>query len=349
MGLLSAAIFTGAGQGMQALSQGMFRQVEREAEDELWQKRTKMLAEIQRENARVQREDQAAFDDQRFPVRLDQERQTVAARGDAQTAAEVARLSNPDLTAAQSEAAARQQEQQIALLGQRRNDPRVQAAEKAEIDGKLALLREEAKIRGDAAIRVSNATRGPAGPSLAQQIAEKESIIGRPLSQQEREALVGLGRGGDKAQDLRIKLAEESFNKALELGEVKPEDRATFVAKQLESYSELSATRSAQELLRTERAGGNIARFVERMRSQGADDATLLGLGVTREELKNAAAGSAPQKTGKTSPSRASSEPVNATFGTPEYDQAVLERLGRSGMIPPGAFRQDFSRFNETR
>lgn len=159
MGLLSAAIFQGAGQGLNALSQGMFRQVEREAEEDIWQKRNRLLSEIQRENAKNIRKDDLDFREQNAQRARAIQAGDIAAQGEAQTAAEVARLNDPGLSAAQSEAARRAQEQQIALLEERRNDPRVKAAEKEEIDNKLEVLGRELRMREGSQIRVTNATR----------------------------------------------------------------------------------------------------------------------------------------------------------------------------------------------
>lgn len=159
MGLLSAAIFQGAGQGLNVLSQGMLRQVERDAEDDIWQKRTRLLSEIQRENAKAIRQDQYADEDARLPTRIAQEGKLTEARGKAQTAVDIERANNTQLQDAEAAKAARQQEQQIALLEQRRNDPRVKAAEKEEIDKKLEVLGRELRMREGSQIRVTNATR----------------------------------------------------------------------------------------------------------------------------------------------------------------------------------------------
>lgn len=293
MGMLTGAFLQGAGQGLNVLGQSMQRDLDRQDEQSMWERRTQLLGEIQRENATVQREDQAAFEDKRFPVRLDQERQTTTARGEAQTAVEVARATNPELIAAQDEAARKATQRDIDALVQKANNPDLTAAERRAALTKLEDLKAEVKIRGDGAIRVANATRVPkeGAKSVSDQLAEKEKALGRPLTTAEREALVLGAKADNGNQALRVKQAEEAATKAIETGSLKPEDRAKFVRAQLDSYGEFEARAQTDELLRTERSAGNVARFIDSMRKQGADDAALLKLGVTKAELKQPATG----------------------------------------------------------
>ena len=335
MGML-AAVLQGASQGMNVLGQSMQRDLDRQDEQTMWEKRNRLLAEIQAESARAQRTEQAAFDDARFPVRLDQERQTMAARGEAQTAAEVARATNPELITAQDEAARRATQREIDALVQKANNPDLTAAERRKTEADIEKLKAEVKIRGDGAIRVANATRAPreGARSVSDQLAEKEKALGRPLTQQEREALVLGAKGGDGDRALRIKQAEEAATKAIELGSLKPEDRAKFVRAQLDSYGEFEARAQTDELLRTERASGNVGRFIEALRKQGADDAALLKLGVTKDELKKAAgapAANAPRGMLSRVPAREPQDVIGNQPIGPLTRQRDIEESARAG------------------
>ena len=336
MGMLTGAFLQGAGQGLNVLGQSMQRDLDRQTDEAMFEKRTRMLAEIQRENATVQRQDQAAFEDQRFPVRLDQERQTMTVRGEAQTAAEVARATNPELIAARDEEARRATQREIDALVQRANNPDLSAAEQRKAAAELEKLKAEVKIRGDGAIRVANATRAPreGSKSVSDQLAEKEKALGRPLTQAEREALVLGARGNNESQALRVKQAEEAATKAIDEGRIKPQDRASFVRAQLDSYGEFEARAQTDELLRTERAAGNVGRFIDAMRRQGADDAALLKLGVTKDEIKKATAApaaNAPRGMLSRAPAKAPEDVIGNQPIGPLTRQRDIEESARAG------------------
>lgn len=209
-------------------------------------------------------------------------------------------LRDADKANADADAAAAT-ERQIQALDAKAKDPRVDAAQRKEADLAAQRLREEVKIRGDGAIRVATATAAAQGKvgkqSLSDLIAEKEKAIGRSLSQQEKEAVAGLGKSENTTQALRVKLAEEAANKALENKDIKPEEKAAFVKTQLQGYAEEDAKIISQELLRNARKDGTEAIFIAKMKAQGADDATIIKLGVTKDELKKATAAATPAPT----------------------------------------------------
>jgi hypothetical protein len=327
MGLLSAAIFQGAGQGLNALSQGMFRQVEREAEEDIWQKRNRLLSEIQRENAKNIRKDDLDFREQNAQRARAIQAGDIAAQGEAQTAAEVARLQDPGMIAARAAAAERD-------AAQKRDAYKAETPLVASRQGQVS----EAAAKAAAKYRDG----GGQAKTLSAQAAEYEKFLGRELTKVEREAMTPFGRKApDGIQAQRVKLAEEVTSKLIENGEVKPEDRAASVQAQLRGYAELEQATIAQSLLQQARADGSVSTWVQRMRAQGAKDEELIALGATKQEIGG---GDKP----KPGPTRNRPAPVNAAFGTPEYDRATLGMLG-SSVLSPGNFRQDFSRFNEPR
>jgi hypothetical protein len=329
MGLLSAAIFQGAGQGLNALSQGMFRQVEREAEEDIWQKRTRLLSEIQRENAKTAREDDFKF--RNDPANVQAEVGTATTK--AQAAAKVAREealraeTDPGLIAAREAAAERDAAQKRKAY---------------EAETPLVVSRQGQASEAAAKAAAKYRERSGEPKTLSAQKAEYEKFLGRELTKAEAEAMTPFGRKApDGIQAQRVKLAEEVTSKLIENGEVKPEDRAASVQAQLRGYAELEQATIAQSLLQQARADGSVSTWVQRMRAQGAKDEELIALGATKQEIGG---GDKP----KPGPTRNRPAPVNAAFGTPEYDRATLGMLG-SSVLSPGNFRQDFSRFNEPR
>jgi hypothetical protein len=178
-------------------AQGVAQVTNKWIDEELTQQRAQFMAELQRSNASAMRGDQAAFEDQRAPVRLAQEQARALAMG--QTAAEVetANLSNPELNAArrtradEDTSAATQREIDAAV--KKASDPNLTRLEREAAQRKLEDLQKEQRIKGNEAIRVSNATRQrEGGPDVMAKVAQIEKVLGRPLNEQERLAMVGL-------------------------------------------------------------------------------------------------------------------------------------------------------------
>jgi len=294
MGMLGNAFLAGASQGLNVLGQGMLKDVERQQDQTIWEKRTALLSQIQRENAKVAREDQAAFDDQRFPTKLDQAKQLINAQGVAQREVRLADAQDTDLLNAEIKRAQAlsdaQLEQDINRTYSLATNPKMQEADRIATDRKMAALQRELNMRLQSQVSLHNATRPPKPQTLSDKLLEIEGAIGRPLTAPEKEAFAGVGKSDNKTQELRTKLAEEAASKLIEAGTLKPEGRADFVNTQLQSYKEAESRAISGELLRTARHNGTVSTFIERMKAQGADEATILKLGVTKDELKKATA-----------------------------------------------------------
>lgn len=191
MGLLSAAFLQGAGQGLNVLGQGMLRGIEREDEQELWEKRTKLLAEIQRESAKGIRDDQAAHDDARFPVKLEQETQTVAARGKAQTAADVARANDSGMLAAEAAQAERNRGYKSADAEAAAESARkatvAAGSDKAYLQAQTAIKLADPEVA--ARIAAARASAASAGASAGLARAQTEGVN---LTNQDKKTLNGL-------------------------------------------------------------------------------------------------------------------------------------------------------------
>jgi hypothetical protein len=104
MGLLSNALFEGAGAGLQTMGAYMGKEVDRQQEEDIYAKRARMLADLQRETATNIRND--AFEFANNPVNVDKAIQTETKKTEA--AGRLARsekakeLTDPDLIAAET-------------------------------------------------------------------------------------------------------------------------------------------------------------------------------------------------------------------------------------------------------
>lgn len=102
MGLLSAGIFQGLGAGVSAFGGQMMRGVEKEQDEAMLQQRARVLAEIQRESAKLNRQDALEFDTNPSNIDLrnaaDKKRATAA--GETAREVEAARAADPVLNKA---------------------------------------------------------------------------------------------------------------------------------------------------------------------------------------------------------------------------------------------------------
>lgn len=171
MGLLQAGIFQGLGAGVSAFGGQMMRGVEKEQDEAMLQQRARVLAEIQRENAKLNRQD--ALDFETDPGNVDRrnaaDKKRATAAGETAREVEAARAADPVLNealrkkAADDAAAAKKiaDDQAMAEAG---NKPLLDA--KAKI--KLADPEVAARI---AASRASAASSGAHAGLLAVQTA----------------------------------------------------------------------------------------------------------------------------------------------------------------------------------
>lgn len=108
MGLLSAGIFQGLGAGVSAFGGQMMRGAEKEQDEALLQQRARVLAEIQRENAKLNRQDALDFetDPNNLGRRTAAARTTTLAAADTAREVETASLADPKLNEARRKKAA---------------------------------------------------------------------------------------------------------------------------------------------------------------------------------------------------------------------------------------------------
>lgn len=297
MGLLSAAFLQGAGQGLNVLGQGMLRGIEREDEQEMWEKRTKLLAEIQRENAKTQRKD--AFDFENSPETVGASIKTATAKAEA--AGEVSRkqgllnMTDPALREAQrtnaDEDAAAQVRRRIEAATAELNDPGLTAAQEAAAKRKLEQAKEEYKamtpLVADRAARSADASAKAAAkyrddkPTLAGRISEIESVVGRPLSQQEREAMAGLGKT-DNGMDKWIRGLVDEDIKAGNITADKAPERLQQIKNGFRALEQDGAIASAVAQARKD---GKAAEAAAELREKGFSD-EMLSKWFTKDELK---------------------------------------------------------------
>jgi hypothetical protein len=129
MGMLSAAFLTGLGQGGQVLAGGMLKEVERQGEQDIWQKRQTLLAAIQRENAKNIQEDALTFRETNAPRTRALDAGDVTARGDAARGVKITDMTDPGVVAAEQAKAERDRAEKVKDAG---------AAVQADIDAAIA-------------------------------------------------------------------------------------------------------------------------------------------------------------------------------------------------------------------
>ena len=108
MGLLSAGIFQGLGAGVSAFGGQMMRGVEKEQDEAMLQQRARVLAEIQRESAKLNRQDALEFDTNpgNIDLRNAAAKKAAIAAGETAREVETARAGDKALNEAQRQKAA---------------------------------------------------------------------------------------------------------------------------------------------------------------------------------------------------------------------------------------------------
>jgi len=300
------SLLQGVGQGVQTIGQAGMRYADKTLDEDIANRRARMLADLQREYKGLDREDQAAFSDARAPVVLEQEQKRALAASATATEAETRRLGDAGLNSAKDEEAKRVAQRAIDAATQKLNDPGLTAAEQKAAQRELAEAKERFKamipLKVAEATAVANATASANSRGDNQRMVNKgaqiEAFIGRKLTPAEREAMAGLGKS-DNVQAMRTKLAEEVVSELIKTGQVPPGDRAKAVQAQMASYTTIANELSLREDVLKSRKDGDLGRLVTEARSIGRTDGELLAAGLTKEELKRAnAAPAKPAGTG---------------------------------------------------
>lgn len=228
-------------------------------DDQIATQRAQMLAELQRTTAGQIREDDDAFRNDPTRVARDRDRRAadIEAEGRVRRGQKVADLTDPDLVAAESTKAERD-----AADARRRRVDDITATTPAEVNRAGLLAKATAKHSG-------------AGKqTLTGRIKEIEDAIGRTLTQQEREGLVGLGKTEEGFAKFRRSLVME----AVKAGSLSPDDAEAKI-KSLEQSDGISAGIAAA------RKDGKTAEAIEELRSRGFKPEQL-SKWFTDEELK---------------------------------------------------------------
>ena len=249
-------------------------------DEQLAQQRAEFMANLQRTTAGNIRQDDAAFRDQRAPIERENARQDILTRGAATRESETAAMNDP--------------------LYQGARRATADADADAEIQRKLrageALLPFEQK-RAEALARTEAKFRQPAGggkQSMTDKIAEMEAAIGRKLTQQEREAIAGLG--SKPANDPTKQALDAVLDKYKASGsEMTPDAVGQELSAIVRSLRVAPMEQAIQAGLQRARSEGKEAEAIAELRQAGFSDQQLIAAGVTQDQLK-AAAAPAPQR-----------------------------------------------------
>lgn len=186
--------------------------------EDLAQQRAEALAALQRRTAGEIRQDDAAFRDQRAPTeRKMREDDAISAAG-VQDTIETKRL-DPNSPVAQAKSAAAERDA-VAARNRKKQDMTELTPIEAEREGTLTKARETAQTQAmadrlplevkkaaamaDAQAKASAKYR-ERPPTVEQKMADTEKALGRPLTEPERMALIGLTKGGSETDEVTIK------------------------------------------------------------------------------------------------------------------------------------------------
>lgn len=197
MGILGTAVGRAIAGGAQAAGQLANKYID----EELSIQRAQALADIQRANARVMREDEDAF--QNDPTRVALNRQRM--RDDALAAGKTARdvelegLNDPNYQGAKRTKAAAD-----AAAARREKVADIEATAPAEASRQS--LMSEAQAKAQAKYREP---RAGSERDLAEKVKAIEKALGRPLTEQEKMLALGLAKGRDPELDTETVTVEE--------------------------------------------------------------------------------------------------------------------------------------------
>lgn len=309
MSLFSRAIAGAAEAGSRVLNKFI--------DDDIIKSRAQVLADIQRTSA-VQTD--ADLDAQRnAPERLARDR---AAKVDDIRAVGTAQN---EVSLSGKRAEATDTELTAGLVG--RAKATAQAGADVQFDAQKRALTElgglEVELAGKKARATAEATYStqakyrekPAGSlSPAEKMGQIEDAIGRPLKQEEKEALAGLGKTGT---DPLKKIVEDATSKALETGTIQPEQAGEYASKIRQGFTNVAIASQMGPVVTKARQGNDIGSLVDELKQQGFSVDQIKGFGITDQEMKG--------QTKKVGDKRAPSEPepTNALPGTPNRGQLM--------------------------
>lgn len=175
-------------------------------------------------------------------------------------------------------------------------------------------LQANADKRADRADARAGAAASRAQNPGMRKVEETENILGRKLTQPERERLAGVGKDDDKGD---AAFATDIVKEAVK-GGMKPEDAPAArqeLLTQIKSGRHFEKTRAAAERAKSD---GKMHEFVSDMRKAGRSDADILAVG---GELPKAES-PAPRNTAQTMPALAPARPQIPSGLTPQAEAA---------------------------
>lgn len=163
---------------------------------------------------------------------------------------------------------------------------------------------------------------------VADKLADVEAVLGRPLNEPEKLALLGL-KGSEKEDPVK-KMAREAVSKQVENGLIKPEEAGPAADKIERSFAAVRQAAQLGERIRQARSEGKVGEALSELRTSGASDAQLLGLGFTKDEIKQQPKPAAP-RVGATAAPSAASQPAPA--GSPQAKWDARQEASRQASL----------------
>ena len=332
-------------------------------DDEILRNRQQAFLDMQRRNSQLTREDDYAFRNDPTRVANERNRQVEditaveGARSKVALDAKRAEVTDQGITQGMSdrERAVGQVRNEVAVEGARAMEAdagitagrvsRAKAVAQAESDVRIESQRralvELGVLEAERAGKIAEATaKGQAKyrekpksePTPAEKLRLIEDAVGRKLTQQEREQMVGLGKA--EGNSAFAKMVNDATQKALEGGLIKPEESGQYADKIRRSFEAVQVVATMAPRVANARKDGEIAKAVEELRGLGYGDDQMRAFGISPDELKKATA-----KPKAATPGAAPAAPQDkqpATYGLMSGPRMkYLQSLKDKGQINP--------------
>lgn len=288
-------------------------------DDEILRNRQQAFLDMQRQSASLARQDEDSFKND--PTRIERDRANKVADATAVGAAtnqvrlegDRALATDEGITAGQVARTTRVADANAdAALRARRNEAsdatitaglvdRAKQTEQAgadvRLDAQKRALTELGGLEVDLAGRKADAMakaqakyrEKPQGtPTPAEKLSQIRDALGRELTAQEKEALLGLAKADGNSGI--GKLVNEATQKALEGGLIKPEEAGNYADKIKSSFVGVQVQAQMAPVVSKARKAGDMATLVTELTQQGFSPDQITGFGVTPDEFKAATA-----------------------------------------------------------
>lgn len=200
------------------------------------------------------------------------------------------------------------------------------ANEKAYHDGVLGVQRLQAATQARQAAR--------SHPSLAEQVKEREQVLGRKLRPDELEAFAGVAKG----ESASLKAQVDVIKKGVELGSIKPDEGMRMVTELYTAAQRDPVVGRIVQTLQQAHKNGDLPAAVEQLKAKNYSDEQI-GAFLKQAAVPAGAAPAQPAATGLRTPASKAGPAAPAT-GVETPEQKLRRTYDEWQAIKPGWFEQ---------